>query len=96
MPYYSMKEYKLINFEKSLTRNKKYDAILQNKLNGRLVKVPFGDNRFEQFKDSTGLGLYSNKDHGDLKRRQLYRQRHQKDLKKGYYSPGFMSFYFLW
>ena len=62
-----MKEYKLINFEKSLTRNKKYNAILQNKSNGKLVKIPFGDNRFEQFKDSTGLGLYSNKDHGDLK-----------------------------
>ena len=91
-----MRDYKLINFERSKTKNKKYDAILQNKLNSKMVKIPFGDNRYEHFKDSTGLGLYSNKDHGDLKRRQLYRQRHQKDIKKGYYSPGYMSFYFLW
>lgn len=94
--FYLIRDYKLINFERSKTKNKKYDAILQNKLNDKLVKIPFGDKRFEQFKDSTGLGLYSNKDHGDLKRRQLYRQRHQKDIKKGYYSPGYMSFYFLW
>jgi hypothetical protein len=91
-----MRDYKLVNFETSKTKNKKYDAILQNKSTGKLVKIPFGDNRYQHFKDSTGVGLYSNKDNGDLKRRQLYRQRHQKDLKKGYYSPGFMSFYFLW
>lgn len=94
--FYLISDYKLINFERSKTKNKKYDAILQNKLNGKIVKIPFGDNRYEHFKDSTGLGLYSNKDHGDLKRRQLYRQRHQKDIKKGYYSPGYMAYYFLW
>ena len=96
MPYYPMSEYKLIKFEKSDRKNKKYNGILQNKLNGKIVKIPFGHSFYEQFKDSTGLGLYSNKDHGDLKRRQLYRQRHAKDIRKGYYSPGFMSYYFLW
>lgn len=96
MPYYSMKDYKLINFEKSMVKNKKYNAILQNKLNSQIVKIPFGHSSYEQFKDSTGLGLYSNKDHNDPKRRQLYRQRHQKDIKKGYYSPGYMSMTFLW
>ena len=48
MPYYSMKEYKLINFEKSITRNKKYNAILQNKSNGKLVDI--------QYKKGTSCG----------------------------------------
>lgn len=94
--YYPMSEYKLIKFEKSDRKNKKYNAILQNKINNKIVKIPFGHSSYEQFKDSTGLGLYSNKDHGDLKRRQLYRQRHAKDIRKGYYSPGYMAYYFLW
>ena len=56
--FYLMRDYKLINFERSKTKNKKYDAILQNKSNGKLVKIPFGHSSYEQFKDSTGLGLY--------------------------------------
>jgi hypothetical protein len=96
MPYYSMKDYSLVDFEKSKTKNKKYDAILLNQSNNKTVRIPFGDSRYQQYKDSTGLGLYSNKNHGDLKRRELYRQRHAKDIKKGYYSAGYMSYYFLW
>lgn len=96
MPYYSMKDWKLITFEKSKTKNKKYDMILQNLVNNKIVRISFGDSRYEQFKDSTGIGLYTHKDHGDLKRRQLYRQRHAKDIRPGYYSPGYASYYFLW
>ena len=95
MPYYSMNEYKLINFEKSLTRNKKYNAILQNKSSGKLVKC-HSVIRFTPNLKTPWSGLYSNKDHGDLKRRQLYTQRHQKDIKKGYYSPGYLSMPYLW
>lgn len=90
-----MSEYELAGFMKSNTANKKYDAILKNKY-GKVKRVPFGDSRYEQYKDSTGLGIYSKKDHGDKKRRALYRQRHLKDLKHGNYSAGYFSYFYLW
>ena len=93
--YYSFKEYDLIGFVKSKTKNKMYDAILKSK-NGELAKVPFGDKRFENYWDLTGLNLYPQLNHGDDKRRAKYRKRHQVYLKKGYYSPGFFSYYYLW
>ena len=96
MPYYSKKEYKLLGFEKSTRKNKKYNAILQNKKTGRQVRVPFGDVRYQQYKDTTGLGLYSHKDHGDKKRRASYKARHSVYVQDGYYSPGFFSMRYLW
>ena len=43
--YYLKKEYNLLNFQQSTSKNKKYDAILQNKITGKIVKIPFGDKR---------------------------------------------------
>ena len=57
-------------FKKSTHKGKKY-----------MVKTPkgkwihFGASDMEQFKDSTGLGLYSDKDHGDEQRRERYLKR---------------------
>jgi hypothetical protein len=92
--YYAKRSYKLINYEKSNTKHKKYDAILKNKITQKKIRVPFGDNRYENYHDKTGLGLYDL--HGDNKRRARYRKRHKKDLKSGYYSPGWFSYYILW
>jgi|APFre7841882793_1041355.scaffolds.fasta_scaffold97385_2 hypothetical protein len=94
--YYPTSEYKLTGFVKSNTENKKYDAVLKNKKTGKLTHVPFGDSRYEQYKDSTGLGAYTSKDHGDPNRRKLYKMRHQKDLKPNNYSAGYFSYYYLW
>jgi hypothetical protein len=55
-------DYKLKGFEKSKTKNKKYDAILVHKQTGREKRVPFGDNRYSHYKDTTGLGIYSKAD----------------------------------
>ena len=63
-----------IKFFKSNRKNKKYLAVIL--FNGKLKMEHFGDRRYEQFKDSTGLGLYSHLDHGDLKRRKNYFLRH--------------------
>ena len=93
--YYSFKEYDLINFAKLKRKNKMYDAILKSKT-GELVKVPFGDKRFENYWDLTGLNLYPQLNHGDKERRRRYRKRHQAYLMKGYYSPGYFSYYYLW
>jgi hypothetical protein len=93
--FYDKRLYKLLGFEVSKKKYKKYDAILLNNNTGRNVRVSFGDNRYQQFYDGA-LGYYSSKNHNDPERRRLYRIRHQKDLKNGYYSPGFFSFYYLW
>jgi hypothetical protein len=45
--------------------------------------IHFGDNRYQQYKDSTGLGVYSSKDHLDPTRRSSYFFRHSGvDTKK--------------
>lgn len=96
MSYFSKSEYKFIKFEKSKTANKKYDAILQNKKTKKLKKIPFGDKRYQQYQDTTGLGIYSDKDHKDKERRLNYRKRHKVYIKDGYYSAGYFSMNFLW
>lgn len=96
MTYYSMKEYKFLRFQRSGTKGKKYDAILENKKTGIMVIVPFGDKKYQHYKDTTGLGLYKKLDHKDENRRRLYSLRHSVFLKDGMFSPGYFSFWFLW
>ena len=91
-----MSEYVLKGFEKSKTRNKMYDAVLMYLRTGKQVRVPFGDTRYQNFKDETGLNEYPELVHGDQKRRQAYRLRHYAYLKPGTFSPGFFSWYYLW
>ena len=94
--YYSFEDYKFKSFEKSDVLNKKYNAILINTKTKKEIRVPFGDSRYGQYKDSTGLGLYSSKNTLDKDKKKNYRLRHAKDLKDGFYSPGHFSFYYLW
>ena len=56
--FYSIKEYDLIGFIKSKTKNKMYDAVLKSK-KGKLAKVPFGDKRFENYWDFGSVFLFS-------------------------------------
>ena len=92
---YSKKDYTFLRFEKSKRAGKKYDAVLRNKKTKREVRVPFGSITYQQYSDNTGLGLYSNKNHNDKKRRALYRARHKNDNLNDY-SPGYFSWRFLW
>ena len=94
--YYSMKDYKFVKFLKSNTNGKKYDAIIENKKTGQTVTLPFGSNIHEQYIDSTGLGLYSSKDHNDKMRRTLYRKRHEVYIKPDMYSSGYFAWRYLW
>jgi hypothetical protein len=87
--------YKFFKFEKSKTKHKKYDAILINKLTNQKKHIPFGDNRYQQYKDTTGLNLYSHLDHNDIKRRRLYRKRHDGE-QNDKYSSGWFSYNYLW
>jgi len=88
-------DYNFIKFQKSHLSGKKYDAVLKNKKTERLKLVPFGDVNYNQYKDTTGLGLYTNKNTLDKKRRDLYRKRHQGELENKY-SSGYFSLRFLW
>ena len=94
--YYSMGEYDLIDFEKSHLPKKKYNAILANKKTGREVKIPFGARGMEQYKDLTPLGLYKNYNHYDDERRRRFIKRMKGFVRKGFYSPAWLSIKFLW
>jgi hypothetical protein len=88
-------QYRFVRFRKSNTANKKYDAILKNIKTMRTKTVPFGDSRYEHYKDSTGLGLWSHKDHKDISRRRNYRKRHYKTSRYKF-SSSYFSFNYLW
>jgi hypothetical protein len=96
MVYYDKELYKLEGYRKSNNKKKKYDAILFNKLTGRRTHVPFGASDYEHYRDTTGLGLWSHKDHLDENRRRSYKSRHKGYLREGYYSPSYFSFNVLW
>ena len=95
MVYYSMRQYKLIGYEKAKSKNKMYNALIQDK-QGKVIKIPFGDNRYENFSDNTGLNIYPRLIHNDTKRKRLYKARHSGYIRKGYYSPGWFSMTQLW
>lgn len=56
--------------------------------------IHFGDNRYQQYKDSTQLKLYSHLDHNDTKRRKSYYARHGKNAEM--YTAKWFSHKFLW
>lgn len=90
---------KFIRFEKSKNKNKKYDAILLNKKTGRINKISFGAIRpsgepYPQFKDRTGLGLYTKYNHNDKLRRERYYRRFGKKAVK--YTAKWFSHKYLW
>ena len=95
MPY-SKKEYFFVKFQRSKNPKEKYDGIIKHKLTKREVRVPVGAKRtdgapYPQYRDSTGLGLYSKYDHADQKRKTNYRARHSVYLKSGYWTPSYFS-----
>lgn len=65
--------------------------------NGSKKTVQFGDIRYEHYKDTTPLKLYTQKNHYDTERRRLYRLRHgKKNYQKKKYSPAWFSWKYLW
>lgn len=101
-----MKE-KIIKFERG-PNFKKYTAFVKNDKTQKIRKIHFGDNRYQQYKDRTKLGLYTSKNHGDKRRQYNYYNRHsgegnrkkaiEKEIKinKGHYTPKILSHKYLW
>ena len=84
-------------FMKSANKNKKYAVVY----NGKTIN--FGDSASEQYRDTTGLGLYTSKDHLDPVRRKSYLARAKgiKNAKgeltwKMKSSPNYYSVRYLW
>ena len=84
-----------IRFERSKSRGKKYDAIIEDKVTKRQQRVPFGDVSYQQYFDNTGLKLYSRLDHKDPKRRAAYKARHENTRHKKF-SASWYADRFLW
>jgi hypothetical protein len=83
-----MPEPELKTLEKSTRKNKKYMIRVNNKL------IHFGDSRYQHYKDSTPLRLYSHLDHHDKIRRKRYYDRHGKTNNKN--SAKYWSNKYLW
>ncbi len=66
------------NLKKSTRKDKKYmaDVKIGNK---QYKNIHFGDTRYEHYKDSTPLKLYSHLDHNNLGRKKLFHDRHNKN-----------------
>lgn len=77
---------------KSKAKNKKYSVYIKSDTKSGKKLIHFGDSRFPQYKDK--LGEYSNLDHNDKKRRDLYYKRHGKATSKD--SAKYFSHKYLW
>ena len=97
----------VVGFERGI-KGKKYGAVIRTH-DGHTRRIYFGARGFQQFQDSTGMGLYSHMDHGDPKRRAAYFSRHsggettkraalsrEMALSGGIYNAKILSHQYLW
>ena len=86
-----------MEIKQSTQKNKKYMVLVNDKW------IHFGDSRYEQYRDSTPLKLYSYLDHKDKQRRRNYLLR-AKGIKNKFdaltyldkNSPNYWSIKYLW
>ena len=102
-----MKE-KILKFERSKIKGKKYTAFIKNKKTKKIRLIHFGASDYPQYKDRTQLKLFSYKDHNTRRRMQNYFSRHsgtkkrgkaivqEKKKSKGYYNAKILSHMYLW
>ena len=80
---------------KSNKEFKKLRAQFKNPDTGQMNTIHFGDSRYNQYKDKTGI--WKHKDTNDPVRRKLYRERHAKDLETNEpVTAGKLSYQILW
>jgi len=91
---FKKEKFKIVKFEKSKVKQKKYTVYLRHRETLKIYKLHFGDSRYEQYFDK--LGRFSHLDHLDKKRRKLYRLRHRHTYDPKIYSSSWFSWRFLW
>ena len=94
--YLDKKEYEFLGFEKSRSKEKMYDAILEHKRTKKIKRMPFGSSSYENYRDITGLNLYPHLIHNDKKRRASFKARMKHNLRDGYWSSSYFALRFLW
>ena len=99
---------RILSIKRSGRKGKKYVAIVQDRRTRRRRSVHFGAVGYDQYKDSTGLGHFTHRDHMDRRRRRNYFSRHsavrtkrraiRKERRKSRrrYTPKLLSHRFLW
>jgi hypothetical protein len=104
---YKMKE-RIIQFEKSPISKKKYRATLYSLKTGKKRTLDFGASDYQQYKDRTKLGVYTQQNHNSRKRMRNYFNRHsgtpirrkaiekEKLKSKGLYNAKILSHEYLW
>lgn len=75
--------------------DKKYKVVIFFAKDGRKKTIQFGDKRYEQYKDSTPLKLYTRLNHGDKERRRLYKCRHEGN-RHAKFTAGWFADKYLW
>jgi hypothetical protein len=101
LDYLDGREVSYVKFTIPSKGYKKYKAVIYD-TNGKKIKsVLFGDRRYEHYFDR--IGMWSELNHNDRKRRAAYRKRHEgvllKDGTPAYmqpYTPAFFSYHLLW
>lgn len=109
MKRYGVKVFeKIIEIKVSRIKGKKYVAKVKHLITKKERNIHFGAINYEQFKDSTKIKKYKNKDHGNVSRKRSYFSRHSgerlkrdaviKELKKskGLYNAKILSHIYLW
>jgi hypothetical protein len=91
-------KYILIKIIKSDNKNKKYDAIIKNIINGQLSTVSFGNINKKHYMDKTPLGLYKHLNHYDEQKRIDYITENKNKIKgiKNKFSPDYFTAKFLY
>jgi hypothetical protein len=99
---------KIVKIVPSERKGKKYMATIRDNITKKTRVLHFGGLGYEQFKDSTGVGKFTKKNHGDIRRRNNYFSRHsgtrskknaidkEKRLSGGKYTPKLLSHIYLW
>ena len=100
------KKERIVNMKKSDIQHKNI-AFIKNISIGKIRQIHFGDNRYQQFKDSIKLKI-RHLNHGDKSRKNNYYSRHSgtrlkgkaiaKEFKKskGLYTAKILSHIYLW
>jgi len=80
-----------ITLQQAINKDKKYRATFINPKTKRINNIEFGASNYQQFKDSTPLKLYKDKNHNDIERKNKYYKRHGSDEGIFYRKIGFLK-----
>lgn len=94
---YPFKQYRFVEFQKSRDLKHKYNAVIQNRLSGVNIVIPFGGTKTtKQYNDTVPLGLYIHLNDNDEKKRDKWREKKIKEGAKLIgYSPYYFEYFFL-